>query len=43
MLTLHLDLTAWREHLSSTRDATPGLVPVAKGNGYGYGLERLAR
>ena len=22
--------------------ATPGLVPVAKGNGYGYGLVRLA-
>ena len=41
-LTLHLDTPAWREHLVTTRDATPGIVPVAKGNGYGYGLARLA-
>lgn len=40
-LTLHLDLQPWREHLDATRDAIPGLVPVAKGNGYGYGLQRL--
>lgn len=41
-LTLHLDVEAWRRHLAQTRDAVPGLVPVAKGNGYGYGLARLA-
>ena len=40
-LTLHLDLAPWREHLDTTRDAIAGLVPVAKGNGYGYGLQRL--
>lgn len=41
-IVLHLDADAWRQHLRSVADATPGLVPVAKGNGYGYGLERLA-
>ena len=41
-LTLHLDTTAWRAHLRRTTDSTPGLVPVAKGNGYGFGLARLA-
>lgn len=41
-ITLHLDTAAWRAHLLSTRDAIPGLVPVAKGNGYGFGLRRLA-
>lgn len=40
-LTLYLDLQPWREHLNATMDAIPGLVPVAKGNGYGYGLQRL--
>lgn len=40
-LTLHLEIEPWREHLVTTRDAIPGLVPVAKGNGYGYGLQRL--
>src|SRR6478752_948341 len=41
-LTLWLDGARWREHLRTVRDAAPGLVPVIKGNGYGYGLERLA-
>ena len=41
-LVLHLDTPAWRAHLDQTRDQTPGLVPVAKGNGYGFGLARLA-
>ena len=41
-LTLHLDTDAWRAHLRRTADGTPGLVPVAKGNGYGFGLARLA-
>src|SRR6478752_2924857 len=44
---MSLDLTVdgprWRDHLRSVADSTPGLVPVAKGNGYGLGLARLAR
>ena len=40
--TLTVDGPAWRTHLESVRDATPGLVPVAKGNGYGFGVARLA-
>lgn len=39
---LHVDTARWRRHLDATRDSTPGLVPVAKGNGYGFGLARLA-
>jgi alanine racemase len=42
-LTLTVDGDRWRRHLRSVADATPGLVPVAKGNGYGFGLARLAR
>lgn len=42
-LTLHVDGPRWREHLVSVAERTPGLVPVAKGNGYGFGLGRLAR
>lgn len=41
-LTLHLDVERWRRHLRAEADGTPGLVPVIKGNGYGYGLTRLA-
>lgn len=41
-LTLTVDAAAWRDHLHAVADATPGLVPVAKGNGYGFGLARLA-
>lgn len=41
-LTLRLDGPRWREHLDTVVGATPGIVPVAKGNGYGYGLQRLA-
>jgi alanine racemase len=43
MLTLHVDGDRWRAHLRACADANPGLVPVAKGNGYGFGLGRLAR
>lgn len=44
---MSLDLTVdgdrWRAHLRSVADATPGLTPVVKGNGYGFTLGRLAR
>jgi alanine racemase len=42
-LTLTVDGGRWRTHLRAVADATPGLVPVAKGNGYGFTLGRLAR
>jgi Alanine racemase, N-terminal domain len=42
-LTLYVDGDRWREHLRSVVDREPALVPVAKGNGYGFGLGRLAR
>ena len=41
-MTLQLDVDRWREHLRAVADSTPGLVPVIKGNGYGYGHGRLA-
>ena len=41
-ITLRLDGDRWREHLQTVVLATPGVVPVIKGNGYGYGLVRLA-
>jgi alanine racemase len=42
-LTLTVDGERWRDHLRTTAAATPGLVPVMKGNGYGFGVGRLAR
>ncbi|MDQ3628938.1 MAG: alanine racemase [Actinomycetota bacterium] len=42
-LTLHVEGERWRAHLRAVADTHPGLVPVAKGNGYGLGLPRLAR
>jgi alanine racemase len=42
-LTLTVDGDRWRRHLRAVADRTPGLTPVAKGNGYGFGLGRLAR
>jgi alanine racemase len=42
-LTLTVDGERWRRHLRDFADATPGLVPVCKGNGYGFTLGRLAR
>ena len=41
-LTLTVDRARWREHVAATRAAFPGLVPVVKGNGYGFGLTYLA-
>ncbi|MDH2412820.1 alanine racemase [Nocardioides sp. CER19] len=42
-LDLIVDGERWRAHLRTVASSTPGLVPVAKGNGYGLGLGRLAR
>ncbi len=42
-LILHIDGDRWRAHLQDCHDRHPGLVPVLKGNGYGFGLHRLAR
>jgi alanine racemase len=42
-LALTVDGERWRRHLRWVADQTPELVPVAKGNGYGFGLGRLAR
>jgi hypothetical protein len=42
-LILRVDGDRWRAHLRDMHERHPGLVPVAKGNGYGFGLARLAR
>ncbi len=42
-LILRVDGDRWRAHLQDVHERHPGLVPVAKGNGYGLGLSRLAR
>lgn len=42
-LTLTVDGDRWRAHLRCVTDANPGIVPVAKGNGYGFTIGRLAR
>lgn len=42
-LTLTVDEPRWTGHLRDVIARTPGPVPVAKGNGYGFGLCRLAR
>ena len=42
-LTLSVDGPRWRAHLEQVATTHPGIVPVAKGNGYGFGLGRLAR
>jgi hypothetical protein len=42
-LDLHVDGDRGREHLRSVLEQRPDLVPVAKGNGYGFGNHRLAR
>ena len=41
-LTLHIDTARWRGHLDSVVTAFPGLVPVVKGTGYGFGHALLA-
>ncbi len=41
-LTLTVDGDRWRAHVCRFAETTPGLVPVIKGNGYGFGAARLA-
>lgn len=42
-LTLHVDAAAWRAHVDAIAAAYSPLVPVIKGNGYGFGRAGLAR
>lgn len=42
-VTLTVDGERWRAHLRGVLERRPGLVPVTKGNGYGFGNGRLAR
>lgn len=41
-LSLYVDTDRWRTHQHAVLKEFPGLVPVAKGNGYGLGNARLA-
>ncbi|MFD9126438.1 alanine racemase [Kitasatospora sp. NPDC059571] len=41
-LSLYVDTARWRAHQQAVLAEFPGLVPVAKGNGYGLGNTRLA-
>lgn len=41
-LTLEVDAARWRNHLKSYAGEHAGLVPVIKGNGYGFGRSVLA-
>ena len=38
---LVVDATRWRGHLDAFHAAVPGLIPVIKGNGYGFGRSVL--
>jgi len=40
-LTLTVDGRAWDSHLDRFAAARPGIIPVCKGNGYGFGLPRV--
>lgn len=41
-LTLRVDQERWWAHVRDVARRNPGVVPVAKGNGYGFGVCRLA-
>ncbi|HQV58933.1 MAG TPA: alanine racemase, partial [Ilumatobacteraceae bacterium] len=40
-LRLSVDRTAWLSHVADVAESLPGLVPVVKGNGYGFGRAPL--
>lgn len=42
-LSLYVDGDRWRAHLRGVLERYPTVVPVIKGNGYGFGNARLAR
>ncbi|HMR48127.1 MAG TPA: alanine racemase [Arachnia sp.] len=42
-LRLRIDAERWHAHQEEVLRQVPGLVPVAKGNGYGFGLDLLAQ
>lgn len=41
-LRLTVDAAAWNDHVERTARSMPGLVPVVKGNGYGFGRGPLS-
>jgi alanine racemase len=41
-LTLRVDKVRWHDHVRDTARHLPGLIPVVKGNGYGFGRRALA-
>ena len=43
MLKLTIDAQRWRNHLTAFAKSCPGIVPVTKGNGYGFGHELLVQ
>ncbi|MEI6365012.1 MAG: alanine racemase, partial [Actinomycetes bacterium] len=40
---LRVDGQQWRDHLARTIAQDSSIVPVIKGNGYGFGNDQLAR
>lgn len=42
MFALHIQTADWRAHADEVVADLPDIVPVAKGNGYGFGLSMLA-
>jgi hypothetical protein len=41
VFSLHIQTERWRSHAKAITDKLPTIVPVAKGNGYGFGLTML--
>ncbi|MEO8105706.1 MAG: alanine racemase [Actinomycetes bacterium] len=41
MFSLHIKSASWRAHAKGLAEQIPTIVPVAKGNGYGFGLTML--
>lgn len=42
-LVLHVDTSAWTHHIDQLASRVEGLIPVVKGNGYGFGSAELIR